>query len=169
MERKWKKIGIATFGKAVFISDPSYSPDTWRTGETDKMIPGEYVCYAQFSDEKEWGIRVSAIKAVRKGYESRKAATAEYMDNIGVDTGQCGFYDRDYFLNVNRDRWGFDIWKEWYSKVRSAAYHKDGGFDAGIIDDRCFVSASGSGNGSYSCRLKKDEDGNVFELCLKYD
>lgn len=167
-------MGTLVLGKDVIISDPCYEPGTWCMAEVNEMLPGEYICRMQMSDEGDWGHRVSAIKIVHRGCSSRKAAFAPYyLSNIGVDSGQCGFFDKEYFLAVNRGRTSGNRddkeWEKWYENICSTTFsEKDHRGTSGIVDGKCFVSSSGYGDWNYSCKVKKDEDGNIFELYLKY-
>lgn len=188
MGKKWYEKGSLTLGKEVIVSDPCYEPGMRLaaeiTAEISSMLPGEYTCFIQMSNEEEWGRRVSRLKITRDGYAGRQAFRVRIFQNIGVDSAQCGFFDKDYFVSVykNRSEGSRDAW---YEKVYHATYRDDlsmcwkmpaekrppegcSHFTGGTVDGKCAVSSSGYGDGMYVCSAKEDEDGNVFELILRY-
>lgn len=75
----------------VIISDPCYTRGTWCMTEQDNMLEGEYNCYVEQSDEKDWGIRIKSIEIVHSDYE-RPQEWIFKNDNVGVDSGQAGIF-----------------------------------------------------------------------------
>ena len=48
-------------GEKVMVSDPCYGLNTWCQGVLENVLPGDYRCNIEYSDEGDWGMRVSAI------------------------------------------------------------------------------------------------------------
>ena len=116
--------GVITLSDKVRISDPCNDPDTWCAGTAD-IKPGEYDCYKfMHNDPAEWeGVieddcRVAAIEIRHK--DCVKSAYTEHLPiDVGVDSGQAGFYDEPYFLDVKKDP-GTDA--VWYDRVCGLTY-----------------------------------------------
>ena len=114
-KRQWHDCGTIVLGTDVVVSDPCYGPDVWCKKALENMLPGRYVCRVQTSDEGDWGTYVSEIRIAREGCLSKRASDVEFFRNIGVDSGQCGFYDTEYFA----ERGGRSD-EAWYSEVCGA-------------------------------------------------
>lgn len=155
--------GTIVLGEKVRISDPCYDPDTWCAGTLENVNPGVYNCYVNFKDTGEFGIRVASIIAVHSEFDNENFKNPEIVTNIdvGVDSGQCGIYDLEYFKRNQPDG-------EWYDRVYYQASHKNNKFDAGTVDGKCFVSASGFGDGSYNCFVKYNDDGQIVFIEIRY-
>ena len=164
--RKWKTAGTITLGTDIVISDPGYEPGPLGPRVVEKMLPGEYVCKLQTLEKNGSAAIVSAIRISHKGHLTKKAAEVEWFNSISVDTAQCGFFDREYF-NA-RAFHSSKEWGKWYRTVLDTTLCRVNPFAGGTIDGKCFVSSSGYGDGAYKCRAKKDEEGNIFDLCLVY-
>ena len=91
--------GTMTLGEEVRISDPCYDPDTWCAGTLENVKPGLYNCYVNFQDTGKFGIRVASIIAVHSEFDNNDFKNPVIVTNIdvGVDSGQCGFYDFEFF------------------------------------------------------------------------
>ena len=123
----------------VRISDPCYDMGTWCAGTLKNVLPGVYHCFVQRDPEEN---RISAIEVRHENYLDVKPRFFSEID-VGVDSGQCGIYDLDYFESFNGD-------EEWYETVCDSAF--DEYFTAAVLDEKCLVSSSGYGDGSYICK-----------------
>jgi hypothetical protein len=169
MSRKWYKKGILKLGTNVVISDPLYKPDANCAAVVKNMVPGTYICKVQISDEKYWGGWISAIRLTLKGCAKKKAFRKKVISGISVELGQCGFYDETFFRDINskRSEESNDTeWNHWFRRVCDTTYRENEGFLAGIVDEKCFVSDSD--DGVFTCYAKENEEGNVYDLWLKY-
>lgn len=155
--------GAIILGEEARISDPCYDPDTWCAGTLENVKSGAYNCYVNFQDTGEFGIRVASIIAVHSEFDNENFKNPEIVTNIdvGVDSGQCGIYDLEYFKRNQPDG-------EWYDRVYYQASHRNDKFDAGTVDGKCFVSASGFGDGSYNCFVKYNDDGQIVFIEIRY-
>ena len=111
--------GTITLGETVKVSDPCYGLDTWCSGKLENVLPGEYVCSHALVDEGSWGIRVSGIRAVHKDYFNTLPGIYLSEIDVGVDSGQCGIYDYDYYAQFHT---ADDVDEKWYDRVCNMTY-----------------------------------------------
>lgn len=103
----------------VRISDPGYHMDTWCAGTLENVLPGEYKCYAQY-----YSNRISRIE-VRHVDHIDIAPVIKSSIDVGVDSGQCGIYDLDYFktkVTYDRNRWYSDVCNRTFTYVKNTGY-----------------------------------------------
>lgn len=138
--------GRIKLGTEVRVSDPCYSMNVWCAGTISNIKQGIYNCYVTFVDKGEWGVRVSAIELWHQNFDN--SSIERPMDKVdfevGVDSGQAGIFDLNYYIKNH------PISNEWYDKVRKCTFSK-GKLDANTMDNKCFVSSSGYGDGGYDC------------------
>jgi len=117
--------GSITLSDKVRVSDPCYDIDTGCAGTIDNVKPGEYECFefrGNFPSNWDGKVhddhRVAAIEIRHK--DCTEPAYKTHLDiDVGVDSGQAGFYDQAYFEQVKQDEVLED---EWYSKVCGLTY-----------------------------------------------
>lgn len=171
----------------------------------------------------DWGRRIAAIEVRHEDHQNVDPLEVQDID-VGVDSGQCGIYDFDYFAENRKDKNGED---EWYDRVcditdeyvknpnyvpfEKSEFYKDdyklihyaienyipiNGFSgeeildycrahrkylktncsiedrlelsANTLDNKCFVSSSGDGDGSYTCFVGRDCNGNIVSIKIDY-
>ena len=145
-----------------YVSDPSYSTDTWCNWKLENMVPGEYECYYRLSDQKNWGTRVGAIKIVHHDYINGTIQFHSIKLHIGVDTGTCGFSISEPFdgslLSKSDLR---NIWK----MIDKNEFH------CCIIPGLGFFSESGLGDGDCFLSVATDEhqDNKVYAALIDYN
>ena len=207
-----EEIGSIELGNKVRISDPCYDVNTWCAGTLESVLPGEYQCFMQRTDMKDWGVRIANIEVRHKDYLDVEPIELQDID-VGVDSGQAGIYDLDYFIEARKDKNGKD---EWYDRVCDTTYvtkdnpeyvpfkqssywkedfkelngnvalmlecikaesdyrfSKEGvlfvsELTAGILDNKCFVSSSGDGDGSYVCFVGRNDEGKIVSIKMDY-
>lgn len=113
-----ENVGTITLGNKVRISDPCYDADTWCAGTLENVLEGKYDCYSQSIDTGSWGVRIASIEVRHKDYGDVEPVEVQDID-VGVDSGQAGIYDLDYFLKAREDKGGED---EWYWRVCDCTY-----------------------------------------------
>lgn len=86
-----------TSGELV-LSDPCYGLDVWCLKKVDGVKSGTWKFYGIQSDEGIFGKRISAIYAVHADAEE-VSLVSEHIDNLGVDSGQFGIFDADFYRN----------------------------------------------------------------------
>lgn len=110
-----KFLGQITLKDKIVISDPCYDNKTWCQGVYDKVAPGKYNCYVNYFYDSSWCPnyrRVANIIIVHEKYKSKVATAKNTEHTIGIDSGQMGIFDYDYFQNFN----GHSD-DNWYSRV----------------------------------------------------
>ena len=134
----------------VTVSDPCYEPGIWCASEI-KVMPGAYLCLAE---EKNRYISSIQIRHSRH----TEVAPKELNSVVNVDSGQCGFYEKEYY-DANQGGEATDT-DTMYGKVCELSLSDE---QAGILDGKCFVSQSGDGDGMYkvyvgTCKVWEQED-----------
>lgn len=103
-------------GSQIRITDPCYGLDVWCAHTLDDVLPGKYVCYFDESDEGAWGKRIAGIEVRHEDH--LYVNVSEYIEEAGVDSGQCGIFDYDYYVTMIHG----DKKEEWYSNVCNQTY-----------------------------------------------
>jgi hypothetical protein len=133
-----------TCGK-ILVSDPCYSPGTCGTVTIDNVKNGRWHAETHLSDEGSWGKRVSALVATHgQGAVDLDDHRWEVVGNAGVDSGQCGIWDKEaYGLNQGGD---FDDERSFYGRVCHGT-----SVEPQMIATELFgvASSSGFGDGGY--------------------
>ena len=152
-----------TLGNKVMLSDPCYGMNTWCHGVVENVLPGIYDCYVEYSDEGDWGVRVAEIDVLHQDAKRYSLRAADFV--VGVDSGQAGIFDYDYYEQHHTDG---SVNDDWYNRVCAITLSDA---SAGTIDDRGLVSVSGYGDGGYGCYIANDADGNIvgFKIVYIYD
>jgi hypothetical protein len=145
------EVGSIMLNKEVYITDPCYDTTVWCQKFLDNVSPGKYKCFVVVIDDGEWGHRVAELHAIKEEIFSRYVELEDipYISEplnccIGVDSGQCGIFDRKYYEEHQPDDDYYNL-NSWYRKVCELTYN-----NAGTIDGLGVVSESGYGDGAYS-------------------
>lgn len=110
--------GTITLGEKVMVSDPCYGLGTWCQGVLENVLPGEYDCNVEYSNEGDWGIRVSAIEVTHESCRGRFIALECEDFEVGVDSGQAGIFDYEYYAKYHKDATEEEhVDDDWYSMV----------------------------------------------------
>ena len=109
-----------------------------------------------------WGVRNTSLIIRHEDYP--KAVFKDEFNGCGVDSGQCGFYDYEYYLGHYKDN-DWDDKNSWYRKVCDMTL---GGKNWGVMDGVCVVSESGYGDGYYPLLIARNEEGQVVGMKLKF-
>jgi hypothetical protein len=171
---KVKRLGsFALASGKMVISDPCYNRDVWCSGELTRVAKGNWNAFAFFREIMEGtGVRVSALLGLHDSYEpGAKPEWVEEPIDVGVDSGQAGFFDSfsykndDLLKKLGIEPEPGDIADDelWYSYCcRITLSDKQ----AGVLPGGA-VSSSGMGDGSYVCRTKKQR-GRITAVLLDY-
>lgn len=160
-------------GPIMRVSDPCYERDVWCSGVLNDCVVGTWEAAKSVVDEGPWGERVEALLVRAEncphGFDDLKELFLEAKDNwseadfeVGVDSGQAGFYDDAHYQDVHE----FDGWpaaanyygSDWYDHCCEITM-KDSAA-AGVIPHGV-VSCSGYGDGGYYCLYHKNQDGMI--------
>lgn len=161
---EWQNIGTFQLTTTdMVVSDPCYEPGTWCAGELHNCIPGEWEAMIGISDEGKWGRRVAVLAVRAKGQaeecinelKANKDCSDKFQEvdfEIGVDSGQAGFFDKAlYHKDAGIDPDSFEIdfsgWEDdslFYKACCDQTLNREGGvLHCGA------VSSSGYGDGCY--------------------
>ena len=165
------QLGSFSIAGKMRVSDPCYRPDVWCSGVLDTK-PGTWEAAILVLDNEAtggWGDRVAVLAAKHEDSPIPLEVVtinviSDYMTlsilddwkiagfEVGVDSGQAGFYDNNNFIARNG---GAD--KEWYDRMCKITLSRA---NAGVFSDGV-VTSSGYGDGGYSCVFHTDVDGKV--------
>lgn len=152
---------------SIFISDPCYNTDVWCTKYLPNIKKGEYICRATMVDEGSWGNRIAELTINHIKNSKNKSRTVIYH-SIGVDSGQCGFFDYEYYnKHHNKSQYIDDTpeGKDWYERVCDITLNGD---SCGTIDNLGVVSESGFGDGMYFLYAGYNSKDEIVSLRLKF-
>lgn len=106
-----------TLSDKVRISDPGYDIDTWCAGTLENVLPGKYECRVQYYEN-----RIAKIAIFHEDHLDIVPNEEADID-VGVDSGQCGIFDLDYFSkNCKKESWYFEIGSLTYKDVPNPNY-----------------------------------------------
>jgi len=115
--------GIITLGEKVMVSDPCYGLGTWCQGVLGNVLPGQYDCNVEYSDEGTWGTRVSAIEVTHVNYKTGSLLLQMEDFEVGVDSGQAGIFDYEYYAKYHMDATERPhVDDDWYDMVCGLTY-----------------------------------------------
>lgn len=158
-----KEIGKIRIDGNITISDPCYEPGIWCAFQ-ERALPGWYKCFVEVQDIPVWGERIASMTAVREDFvDDYKLLPFYDVDRVGVDSGQMGIYDSDYFAENQVDN-DYDNPESWYRQVCDVTLSDT---QAGIMDQQGFVSASGYGDGSYNV-IAFESNGDIVAIKVEF-
>ena len=146
----------------VRVSDPCYEPDIWCAKTVKDMLAGKFNCKARVKDCGDWGKRIATLTIRHEDYP--KGGFDEYLGSVGVDSGQCGFFDPEYYEKNQPDD-DFNNKESWYRRVCELTLNEP---DWGTIDGKGVVASSGYGDGYYSVYACRNSSGFIVGLRLKF-
>ena len=170
-----KKFNV-TSGVMV-CSDPCYTiePPTWCQGVIENVKNGEWEAEVERLELGGYGNRIAVLKV--NHVNAKLTGGFELLDfDAGVDSGQFGFFDRDFYRNdeaakdLKKYDFGYELKKddtkgeEWYRAVCDLTL---GDERWGVLPNGA-VSSSGFGDGSYTVYGCKDESGQYVAFYVEY-
>lgn len=121
MRTKTNKIGIITLGNRVHVSDPCYETSCWCAGTLENVLPGQYNCkIVRCNDDCDEGEAelFSRVKSLVICHEKYKCTPKECVTiDVGVDSGQAGFYDFNYYVQQHQEGALRHCDEDWYERV----------------------------------------------------
>lgn len=137
------ELGTFTVSGLLNVTDPCYEKGTWCS-HLLSVRPGDYKAFVEHSDEGDWGLRNSSLIISFAGIEYDRSEEQKTDANIGVDSGQAGFFDMSHYPEGVVGEYGEP--QTFYGKACAAT---DNEAQAGIVDNFGVVSSSGYGDGGY--------------------
>ncbi len=106
--------------------------------------------------------RVSKIKITHEDHLKDSDSIFELANiDVGVDSGQCGFFDLDFFTEIQSksEEEVREIYLQWCDLTDTDQY--------AVLENFAF-SRSGFGDGSYECFFRKNSEGQTVEAYIKF-
>lgn len=125
----------------LMVSDPCYNLGTWCQGILENVRNGKWRGLS-VKGKTDWGNRVWEVRAVHSDYSVDIAMSEKMNIDVGVDSGQAGFFDLSHFKG-GQDEYGDG---GWYDQCCDLTLGPAGGV----------VTSSGFGDGSYRCYVARD-------------
>lgn len=165
------KIGEFHLGDKVVVSDPCYKLDTWCSEVVENVKSGLWSSFIKKSDEGMWGIRVSELTANHNDYKLNN--WEHYSSNIGVDSGQAGVFDFEYYRRDEHAKPSAFIDEEtqkeegekWYSACCDLTCGTDE--KAGVMVGGV-VSSTGLGDGQYDLFVQREEANKIVAFKIVF-
>jgi hypothetical protein len=153
----------------LVCSDPCYiHPDlggVWCQGIVDNVKNGTWIAEVIETDEGDWGKRIALLGIKHKDVDEPDANVDIMNFAGGVDSGQFGFFDKDFYRNdeltkdLDKENFGenYDTQEgdTWYRACSKLTLGND---QWGVLPNGV-VSSSGFGDGSYDVYGAKDGSG----------
>lgn len=141
------------------VTDPCYDMEIWCAHTLENVRNGKYTAIATRGNQGSWGDRISELTIKHESVLNKKRLRFRRLDvNIGVDSGQAGFFDYDYYNNVKLNE---QLDASFYNEMCEFTLSADqvGSNQNGV------VSSSGFGDGVYSLQVA-EENGEVVAARL---
>jgi hypothetical protein len=157
---------------AIVCSDPCYSIPTWCQGIVENVKNGTWVANVIVTDEGDWGERIALLSISHKDIVEPEA-NIDIMNFVGgVDSGQFGFFDKDFYRNdelakdLDKQDFGADYDVQegdtWYRACSKLTLGEE---NWGVMSNGV-VSSSGFGDGSYDVYGAKDGSGEYVHFSV---
>ena len=148
-----------TSGK-LRVCDPCYSRRDKGVLVLENVLPGRYFASIEIRDMGGiWGKRVTRLDIRHENYNDMNSFD---VGTIGVDSGQVGFYDDDYYPQGD-DTGEYEDFDTFYGKACGLTLSEEKG---GIIDNFGVVSSSGYGDGEYFVSAVRESAGWVVAASI---
>lgn len=104
-----------TSGK-IRVSDPCYTKDTWCAGVLENVLNGDWVAekVVYGNDVTGWGDRIGELRIFHIHHTHQNATELVEID-VGVDSGQAGFFDEEQYPDGETGEYGSE--ETFYGKV----------------------------------------------------
>lgn len=160
--------GFMKLNNTVIVTDPCYKADIWCSKLLSNVKEGRFKCFFRISNNGESERYVSSLIAIHESflesinfkeefqYNSKQICKIPYYNVIGVDSGQVGIFNYDYYIEHQPDnKWesNLNVEKSWYRKICDITCSENLG---GVIDNNGIVSSAGYGDGPYNCSTYYD-------------
>lgn len=151
-----------TKGK-IWVTDPCYKRDiNCKHTKELEVQAGVWHAFLDYdNDTGGWGRRVKQLTAYHPHIDPHSANWELVHNDIGVDSGQCGFFDSEAKFEPEGD---YDDTSSWY---RMCCDLTCGDNQGGIIPGGV-VSSSGYGDGSYQLYAATNVAGEICGLRLVF-
>ena len=151
-----------TLNNKVIVTDPGLEPSSSMNVTLNYILPGKWNCAVK---KKKYGACGEIIENLTIRHENHPKTKLDGFEGlISVYSGQCGFFDVDYFKKNQPDD-DYDNPDSWYRKICELTMNKP---EWGTIDNMGVVSESGLGDGLYEIHSARDRSGYIVGLRLVF-
>lgn len=162
-----ENIETISLSDIAVIIDPCYNMGDLGCGAVlEGILPGTWVCGVDYHEY--WEGKPGRVESLY-GYHIDEPDIDFSLDKLewvaccGVDSGQLGIFDDAYFarsLEIDPRRKG-----DWYNEVCEVTLTD---LRAGAKDERCYVSSSGEGDGSYAVYIARNGAGQIIGIHIPF-
>lgn len=182
LSRPKRVLGVVDFSSGnVVVSDPCYELGTWCQHILTGVKTGRWIATKTLSDEGDWGVRVAQLEAYIDEEPKDEDFTHLQNADIGVDSGQAGFFEKDGYRNASLlNGKTFSLHSFFMPKPEDSKEKQDSDVfygacgaltlsseQAGVFPGSV-VSSSGYGDGSYDLYVRRDAEGEITAMRLVF-
>ena len=149
-------------GNKVIVSDPCYEVGIWCQKELSNVLPGVWEVDVRKANVGNYSI-IAELIARHVGYPACEISEFE-SGRIAVDSGQCGFFDADYYKRHQPDN-DYNNLDSWYRRICGITLSSK---RWGTVDDKGVVSDTGHGDGLYDLYISKNPDGEIVGMRVEF-
>jgi len=91
------------------VTDPCYTKGTWCAGVLENVLPGKWIAekvVASDADTGGWGDRIAELCIWHGDYIGKVDAHEKTNIDVGVDSGQAGFFDESQYPEGETGEYG---------------------------------------------------------------
>lgn len=151
-------VGQIKITAGISVSDPCYDFHSYGNFNISNIEKGIYNCYVA---RRKHDKLVKSLFIIKDDETISTRLPDEFLGVVGVDAGVCGFFDSEYFANINANS---QIKDDWYQKYVVDTI----GMDNFICDESGIFSTSGCGDGCYPVYGRGNSNGNYESLLINY-
>lgn len=151
-------LGKIQLGPEVTVSDPAYIFGSRWQQQLKRVLPGWYHCSVNTLGAGGIDDPVTSLIAVHDHYDCDLGPDSESY-KIGVDGGQAGIFDSEYYKTNHPD-------KKWFDHICNITL--DYVLPAGTTHNAGCVSASGYGDGFYPVYVCRNGDGEIVGIRIEF-
>ena len=141
----------------IVVADPSYDYGDSGTVLLKKVLSGKYLASVTNADSL-----ITSLKICHSDYKNSDLNFERYRF-IAVDSGQAGFFDKDYFVKNQGGTFG-DL-NSFYGLACSITMSPK---QAGTIHKKGVVSSSGFGDGCYNLFVAKNSANKIVSAFIEF-
>ena len=155
---KTVKLGSFKIGEdKIFVADPSYDYGDCGTVLLKKVLSGKYFANVTTADNL-----ITSLKICHSDFKNCDL-NFERCGVISVDSGQAGFFDKNYFIKKQGGEVG-----ELNSLFGFSCAVTSSPKQAGIIHKKGVVSSSGFGDGLYHVFVAKNSANKIVSAYIAF-
>lgn len=152
------KLGSFKVGEdKIVVADPSYDYGDSGTVLLKKVLSGKYFANVTTADNL-----ITSLKICHSDYKNSDLKF-ERCGFIAVDSGQAGFFDKDYF--VKNQGGTFSDVTSFYGLACSITMSPK---QAGVIRKKGVVASSGFGDGCYNVFVAKNLTNKIVSAYIEF-